>query len=139
MQRSFWTSLVLAAAVIAGGCDNDVGITPTQPPPTTTETFTGTITVNGAMTHTFAVSTGGVVTATLSAVSPDSTIPVGFSLGTWNVASSTCTVFTANDAALQGQIHTASASGLGTLCVRVYDAAARLTGPLQYTVTVVHP
>jgi len=70
MQRVFWKSLVVAAALMAGGCDNDVGITPTEPPPTTTDTFTGTINMNGATTHTFGVTAAGTVTVTLAAVAP---------------------------------------------------------------------
>lgn len=138
MQRAFWKSLLLAAAVVAGGCDNEVGNSPTTPPATTTDTFTGSINVNGAMTHTFAVVVAGTVTATLTAVSPDATVATGFGLGTWNATSSTCQQVLANDAAIAGQILTGNASGPGTLCARIYDSG-KLTEPLSYTLTVVHP
>lgn len=139
MQRAFWTSLMLAAAVVAGGCDNDVGNTPTEPPPTVTETFTGTVDVNGGMSHTFTIAAAGTVTATLTEVTPDSTVPVGFALGTWNASSSTCQQVIPNDAALQGLILTGSVQGAGILCVRLYDPGDKLTAPVGYTVTVVHP
>jgi hypothetical protein len=139
MQRVFWKSLLLAAGVMAGGCDNDVGNTPTEPPPTVIDTFPGTINVNGAMTHTFNLAAGGIVTATLTEVTPDSTVPVGFALGTWNSSTSACTLSMVKDDAVQGQVHIANASGFGTLCVRVYDPAARLTETIAYTVTVEHP
>ncbi|HJR60509.1 MAG TPA: hypothetical protein VJ813_13955 [Vicinamibacterales bacterium] len=139
MQRAFWTSLLLAAAVVVGGCDNDVGNTPTEPAPTTTDTFTGTININGAMTHTFPIVAAGTVTATLTEVTPDATVAVGFALGTWNASASTCQQVIPNDAALQGLILTGNVAGAGTLCVRLYDPGSKLTGPVGYTVTVVHP
>jgi len=139
MQRAFWKSLVLAAVVMAAGCDNDVGNTPTEPPPTVIDTFTGTITVNGAMTHTFDLAAAGTVTATLTQITPDSTVLVGFALGTWNPSTLSCTLTIVKDDAVQGQVHIGSASGFGTLCVRIYDPASRLTEPVEYTVTVEHP
>ena len=139
MQRAFLRAVMLAAAVAVAGCDNDVeNQTPTQPPPTTTETFQGSVNVNGAATHTFDVAVAGAVTATLTEVTPDPAIAIGFALGTWNASSSICQQVIPNDAALQGQILTGSASGRGTLCVRLFDNG-KLTGALSYTVSVTHP
>ncbi|MBA2302480.1 MAG: hypothetical protein H0W08_07580 [Acidobacteria bacterium] len=138
MQQAFWKSLLLAAAVVAGGCDNDVGTTPTEPAPTTTDTFTGTINVNGAATHTFPVAAAGTVTVTLTGITPNATIAVGFALGTYDAASTTCQQVRSNDAALQGQILTGSVSGVGTLCARIYDTG-KLTEGVGYTFTVQHP
>jgi hypothetical protein len=140
MQRVFWKSLVLAAAVVAGGCDNDVGTTPTEPAPLTTDTFTGTVSVNGATTHTFPVVATGTVTATLTEVTPDAAVAVGFLLGTWNPTFSSCTQVIAKDDSIQGQIHigNVSVAGQGTLCVRVYDTG-KLTESIGYTITVEHP
>ena len=139
MQRAFLRAVMLAAAVAVAGCDNDVeNQTPTQPPPTTTETFQGSVNVNGAATHTFDVAVAGAVTATLTEVTPDPAIAIGFALGTWNASSSVCQQVIPNDAALQGQILTGSASGRGTLCVRLFDNG-KLTGALSYTVSVTHP
>jgi hypothetical protein len=138
MQRAFWTSLLLAAAVVVGGCDNDVGNTPTEPAPTTTDTFTGTINVNGGATHTFTVAAAGTVTATLTSVTPEPTIAAGFALGTFDATTGTCHQVKSNDAAIQGQILSASASGPGTLCARIYDTG-KLTDSLGYTFTVLHP
>ena len=139
MQRAFFGVLLLMAAVAAGGCDNEIDNPPaTQPPPTTTDTFSGTISVNGAMTHTFTVAVAGTVTATLTEVTPDPAIAVGFSMGRWNASSSFCEQIIPNDNAVQGQILTGNASGPGTLCARIYDTG-RLTGALNYTISVVHP
>ena len=139
MQRAFLRAFMLAAAVAVAGCDNEVeNQTPTDPPPTVTETFQGTINVNGASTHTFPVTVAGTVTATLTEVTPDPAIAVGFALGTWNATSSVCQQVIPNDNALQGQILTGNASSAGTLCVRLFDNG-KLTGALNYTVSVVHP
>lgn len=139
MQRELLKTLVLAALVAVAGCDNDVeNRTPTEPAPTTSETFTGTINPNGAGTHTFVIAAAGTVTATLSEITPDNTQAVGFALGTWNATTATCQQVLTNDAARQGQILTGNVSGLGTLCTRVYDTG-RLSAALSYTLTVVHP
>jgi hypothetical protein len=139
MQRAFLGAFLLAAAVAVAGCDNDVeNETPTDPAPTTTETFEGTINTNGAMTHTFSVSVGGGVTATLLQVAPDPATAVGFAIGTWNPTSSSCQVTISNDNAVQGAILTGNASRAGTLCARIYDTG-RLTGALGYTISVTHP
>lgn len=138
MQRKFHGALLLAAALLAAGCDNVVenSTTPTAPAPTTTDTFTGSLTVNGAQTHTFNVVAGGVVTATLSEVTPDNTIAVGLLLGTWNGVS--CTTVLSNNNTLQGNALVGNVTGLGTLCARIHDVG-KLTAALDYKLTVVHP
>ena len=137
MHRKFFGALLLTAAIVAAGCDNDVeNQTPTEPAPTTTDTFTGTINVNGAQTHTFNVLASGTATATLSEVTPDNTIAVGLELGEWNGVS--CASKISNGNALQGNALIGNVTGIGTLCVRVHDTG-KLTGALDYKVTVVHP
>jgi hypothetical protein len=141
MQRAFWKSLLLAAAavVMAAGCDNDLGVEPEEDPPTVTDTFTGTVNPNGAQTHTFTLAVAGTVTATLTEVTPDPNIAVGFALGTWNSTSSICQQSIPNDNAVQGHILTGTVTGpVGTLCTRIYDTG-KLTGSISYTITVVHP
>lgn len=140
MQRAFLRAVLLGVALVAAGaCDNEIdNPSPTDPPPTTTDTFSGTIDVNGAMTHTFDVTVAGRVTATLTSVTPDPAIAVGFALGTWNAGTSVCAQTVANDNATQGAIVPADASGPGTLCARIYDTG-KLTGALNYTLSVVHP
>jgi hypothetical protein len=139
MQRVFLGILALAALVAVGGCDNELeNLTPTEPAPTTTDTFTGSISVNGGMSHTFLIAAAGTVTATLTEVTPDNTAVVGFALGRWNASSSFCEQIIPKDDAVQGQILTGNVAGLGTLCARIYDTG-KLTAPIGYTVTVVHP
>ena len=72
------------------------------------------------------------------AVQPDGTIPVGLSLGAWT--GSACQVSgIANDAAVQGTVVTGTVTSAAALCVRIYDAAEKVTTTMNYTITVVHP
>jgi hypothetical protein len=117
--------------------------------PTTTETFTGTLVPGSGNTHSFVTTIGGNVIATLTAVGPDNTKSMGFSLGTFNVLTNVCTIVLSNDAATQGFAFNATAATTGTFCVRVYDngnvKSASDAGtisddnPWTYTVTVTHP
>jgi hypothetical protein len=128
--------LLAFAAAVASACNDTSTTTPTTPTPTTTETFTGTVTVNGAVTQVFAVTQRGTVTATLTAVGSDNTATVGVSLGTWNGTS--CQIILANDQAVVGAGVTGLVSGVGNLCLRVYDVG-KLTASATYSVDVVHP
>jgi hypothetical protein len=139
MRRSFvQVCVVLAlAAVGAAGCDDDdPPTTPTPPTQTVTDTFTGSLSRNGAQTFNFAVSTNGQVTATLSELS-SSTIPISIALGNWR--ENTCQVVLANDNAIQGTFVTGSMSAAGALCVRLSDATGTLEGTVTFKVDVVHP
>ena len=136
MHRRVLGTLLLVAALAAAGCDNDIenATQPTPPAPTTTDTFTGTININGAQTHTFVVTASGLVNATLTEA-PEGVV-VGLMLGTWNGAA--CATSIANDNAVKGNAVVGSATGVGTLCVRIHDVG-KLTGPIAYTLTVEHP
>jgi hypothetical protein len=134
-QRILFTMLLAASA--AWGCGSDTTTTPITPTPTpTTEQFSGDLNRNGATSHSFTVTGTGSVTSTLTTVAPDSTISIGMALGTWNGTS--CQVIIANDRAVQGITVTGATSGVGSLCVRMYDIG-QLTTTVSYTVTVVHP
>ena len=137
MRRTFCGIVLLTSALLVGGCDNDPDLptTPTQPDPVT-DTFTGSITVNGAATHTFTVAAAGMVTGTLTSITPDPAIQVSFALGSWNGTS--CQLVQVKDDARQGNALTALNSGAGTLCARISDVG-KMTEPLTYTITVVHP
>jgi hypothetical protein len=140
MHRTLARTLLLLAALTAAGCDNEIDnpLDPEEPAPTVTETFTGSMNINGAQTHTFAVLARGTVTATLTELTPvaDPVTQVGLHLGNWN--GSTCSTVIANNAAVQGNAVIGNVAGLGTLCVRIHDVG-RLTESINYTITVVHP
>lgn len=123
---------------IAAACDN--GPSTVVPPsnPIVTETFNGTLTKNGSITHQFSATSRGAVTVTLTKVDPDSTLAIGVSLGTWNGAS--CQLILSNDATTVGTGLLGQVSGVGNLCVKVYDAAGTVpTSSEAYSVDVAHP
>jgi hypothetical protein len=92
---------VILVAVAGAACDSGSISTPIQPTPPTmvTETFTGTVGQNGAVTFNFLTQTAGQVTARVSILS-DGGIPMGLSLGEWN--SFACEIKISNDTALIG-------------------------------------
>ena len=137
----WWTVRLLVAAVLTLGvaaCDDE---TPTQPIPTpnpVTETFTGSITQNGVSIQSFATASLGTVTAVLKEVSPDAALVLGFSLGNWN--GTACQVVLDNPAATTGALLAGNSSGVGSLCLRMYDVGnITSTTPAAYVVEIVHP
>lgn len=129
--------LTLLVAAASSACGSDPIVTTPTEPTVVTETFSGTVTVNGAMTHNFFTTTTGTVTATLSELSPETTEKIGLSMGTFAVPN--CSVVLTNDSAVKTSILTGTVTTLGgSLCVRIYDVGA-LTEPVAYTITVVHP
>jgi hypothetical protein len=139
MLRGIARGGVLAAlAALAGACGSTTTVVaPT--PVTVSETFSGTLIPASAGVFTFNTLTGGAVTSTLTAIGPDNTKTVGFSLGTYNGA--VCTVILDNAAAAQGFAFTANTSSIGTYCVRIYDNGSTTSDkvPSTFTITVSHP
>jgi hypothetical protein len=132
--------LLLVCVLSAASCGSDTNTTSTTPTtpstPTITETFSGTLTKNGAASHPFATASAGTVTATLTTVDPDSAIVLGFSLGT--ASANACQISLANDHATQGTSVIANVTGPGNLCVRIYDVG-NLAQSESYLIQVVHP
>jgi hypothetical protein len=136
--------LLLAVLATAAGCDDNTVTTPTTTTTTTTttatttETFSGTLNMNGAATYPFTAGAGGTVTATLTSVGPDSTVPIGLSLGSWT--GSSCQISIANDSATQTAVVTGTVTAAAALCARVYDIGkVTAAQPVSFTVTIVHP
>jgi hypothetical protein len=143
MLRQWIGRIVLAVLVplVAAGvaaCDEETPTAPTPPDPVT-ESFTGSVIQNGAQTHSFSTAGGGTVTATLRDVAPDSAIVIGFSLGNWSTTTSTCQIVIAKDTAVNGDSLGGTMSGIGSLCVRVYDVGNIGATPTTYRVEVTHP
>lgn len=139
MPRLLCATIVLA--LTAAACGDSNPSTPTTPttPTQVTDTFPatppGTLTPNGAVTHSFQVVSAGLVQASITSLS-DSTAIVGFALGTFNGTG--CQLNITNDAAKMGTLITGQASGAGSLCVRIYDATGKLAGPIDYALSVTH-
>ena len=139
MGRGLFRPVRAAALLVTtAACDSGNPATPVTPGPlpTVTDTFTGTLTLNGAMTYTFSSLGAGSLQATLKTVSPDSTIPVGFSVGVWN--GTTCQITLANDNAFQGTVILGNINGSGVLCTRVHDVG-KLVESASFEISVVHP
>lgn len=132
------TLVLMTAALVMSGCGDDTPTTPTAPttPTITTETFSGTVTRSGGVTHSFSTQASGTVTATLTAFAAEEGTKIGLALGTFN--GSTCQlVITKDDAGLSSSV-VGAVSALGLLCVRIYDVGS-LTGAVDYEIQVSHP
>jgi hypothetical protein len=126
---------LLLAGLAAGCSDNNSTTTPVPQPVTLTDTFSGTVGVNGSFSHTFEVTRAGTVTAQITGLTPDDTAIVGFALGTWNGAA--CQLVITNDAATVATTILGTATAPGTLCLRVSDAG-QLSAATSYDLRVDH-
>jgi hypothetical protein len=140
MRRSFvpWAAALLLACAGAAGCEdvNPTDPSDPDPPPTLTDTFTGTLNRNGAATFNFTVQGAGSVTLVLTKVLPDNTVAVGLAIGTWNGI--TCAIVLSNDNAVETSAVIGQAGGVGQLCVRIYDVG-KIEDRIDFELSVVHP
>ena len=136
MLRRLLLAPVLVAAALAAGCGEDPAPAPDPGTATqVTETFSGSVSVNGAFTHPFTVARAGQVTAQLTALSPDDTITIGLALGTWNGFS--CQIVITTDTAKLSTSVIGNATTSGSLCVRIFDVGG-LTTTTDYDIKVDH-
>lgn len=123
--------LVLAALVLAGGCNSI-----TDPSKNLNETFTGTIPLGGSSeTHNFTASKRGEYSVTINTMTPPTGSLVGVQFG--QQSTSGCLVITTN----AGQIGKPALTGpidAGNWCVTVYDVGT-LAQSETYTLTISHP
>jgi hypothetical protein len=144
MHRLNARAVLLAVAVLAtGACSNDTLSSLTTPttPTTFTDTFTGTLSKNGAFTHSFTTANLGAVTAAILNLQPTSAQILGLSLGVWNgsaCSTSPATGGSSSDIATTGSSITLNATAAGSLCVRLYDVGF-INEPVLYTLQVTHP
>ena len=121
--------------MIAAGCSDPIPPSrPTPVPATIPETFSDTLLVAGANTHTFSVSAVGAVQVTLDSVQPAAAVGLGVgfpSLGSCSPIDRV-TAVAGKTIQLSG---TATVPGL--FCVTIYDTG-NLVEPVAYTITVLH-
>ena len=131
--------LIVSLAATVSACSGLIDDFPTTPDPViTTDTFNGTLTVNGSATHPVFTGATGQVVATLTSLGEAPPSKVGFSMGTLGL-SGVCNIVLRNDNAVVNSALTGTVSTLsGSLCVSVYDTGAMST-PVDYTFTVSHP
>jgi hypothetical protein len=127
---------VLGAAILATGCSDPTPPTrPTPVPATIPETFSDTLLVAGANTHTFSVSAVGAIQVSLPSVNPGASVGLGIgfpSLGSCTPIDRVAAAVAGNAVQLSG---TATVPGL--FCVVIYDAGT-LVEPVAYTINVLH-
>jgi hypothetical protein len=136
MSRGLRVLALLLMAGAASACGGTVAAALTTPTTSSTDTFSGTVTRNGAFSYPFAALQAGTVTASYTSIGTDNTITLGLALGTWDGVA--CQILIVNDNATAGVVVTGAASGAGSLCVRVFDVGF-VVDPLSYEVRVVHP
>lgn len=140
MSTKLVPAVILAIAIGHVACSEDINpAVPSEPSNPVTETFTGTLTLNGADTHAFSAARSGAIRATIASLAPDSTVKIGLSLGTWNGTAETCATVISNDNATVGTAIVGAADREGRLCVRVYDATGTLPQATDYELTVIRP
>ena len=141
MRRSsvlFLSRAALLALALAGAaCDNgDLDVT-TPTPTLVTEEFTGTVALNGAVSHGFNVLTAGPTVAEITAIDPAGSF-LGFQMGTWSGV--VCTAVLSNDAGTLASVLSARTQSANSLLLTLHDPHSTLTDKtVTYTVKVVHP
>jgi hypothetical protein len=130
------TAVAVLLACSLWAC-NSTPTTPTTPTPTgkVTETFTGTLNTGEASFHAFDSKGAGVVTTTLTDITPDNTITLGIAVGAIDGVS--CIPTIVNGTAKLNSVMVGLATAKVTLCVRVFDVGS-ITAATSYTVTVEH-
>ena len=126
--------LTVVFALTAAACGSSTAPTTTPAATTITDTYSGEIKPNNGQTWSFVTSQSGVITATITALAPDSTLVVGLALGTWNGTS--CQVVLVNDKATLNSSLFGQASSSGNLCVRV--SVGDVVESVTYEVQVTH-
>jgi hypothetical protein len=138
-------AFLAAALAAAGGVACNSNSTSTLPavaatPVYGTDTFNGTVAVQGFDVKPFNVAISGNVTVVLVAAGPPSTITMGVFIGQPATAgSSTCLAL--SNATISGS---ASSTPLltgqltvGAYCVQIFDVGNQ-TGPINYTISINH-
>jgi hypothetical protein len=137
------TGLAFAAVVAASGVacmsgsNNGNGLMPVLgTPPQKTEVFTGSIGVGGTMFFAFAVANVGDLTVTLTSAGPPATVVMRIGLGLGTTTS--CQIQVTKDTAA-GDVSTIAASQVSSAsyCIGIGDIG-NATGPVSFTITVVH-
>ena len=126
--------LLIATTFIGCGSSNTPQI-PSQPTPVTiTQSFSDSLNVNGARTHSFTVDRAGTVSAQVKSLS-DQAATLGVSLGTFNGVA--CAIIISNTAAVLNTTVAGTAQSTGQFCVWVNDVG-KLTAGVDYTIDVTH-
>jgi len=126
-----------------GGSSSSSNTSPTTPSaPTYTDVFTGTLAAGATdygsnnQNH-FTIHQVGSLTATITKLSPLSTITVGLGLGVYDTSTQTCSLQLFADAAKLNIALSATVQATGELCVGLYDVG-NITDSTDYEVSITH-
>jgi len=126
---------VLGLSLLTAGCGDPIApAAPTPVAPTISETFSGTLLVQGVNSHTFSVQRVGGLKVDITSVDPGAA--VGLGIGTPSGISCVPTTTTTTVAGSAAQL-SGTATIAGPFCISVYDIGG-LVEPVTYTVTVLH-
>jgi len=140
-SRAVAGALILATLVPALACDSlgsstsNSPTSPTTPTTTTTvtESFAGAVSAQGKSVATFTVTQSGQLTVTLSAVTPATTLGIGYGTPT----GTTCNLTSSNTATAGAGAQISVTVPAGTYCVSVYDTGL-VTATTTFNLTVSH-
>jgi hypothetical protein len=136
--RGLTATIAAVAVTLLASCGggSTTSPTPTATPTPVTETFNGTLDPAGSTVFPFTVAAQSTLTATLTTLSPQTTITVGFGIG--QPASGVCTLISGGytETAKVGQVLSGTIVP-GSYCVVVYDIGnVQVTN--DFVITVVH-
>ena len=144
MTSRIHRSLVALTALL-GALVSACAKTPTVPdasPTTQTQTYTGQLVVGGSQFYSFSTVATGTTDITLTGLRPLNTpnapfsVSIGMGLGTPQGTDCALSSAITTRPALAKQLSVST--GISTYCVKIADVG-QLTGPVEYTVRVVHP
>jgi hypothetical protein len=143
MKAGIVSSIV--AVILSSGCGGSSttpsSTTTTTVPaaPTTTETFTGTLSVGGSVVYSFTVSQTGTVNATLVSIGGagvPATVQVRMAIGTPADAGCSATASSIIKAGTAAQVSVTEQPGV--FCASLADVG-NLFSPADFSVTIDHP
>jgi hypothetical protein len=141
-MKTATTSILFALGLLSVGCGSDnTPTTPTTPNLPSTEVFMGTIGVGGSSFYSFTVAATGNVSITLAslvATPPGPALPTVMGLGVGTPLETDCSVTNSVAAAPSLTAPLVNSLTPATYCAKIYDLGG-LTGPVNFTVRIVHP
>jgi len=140
--RSVGVVVALVVLVVSVGCgsSSSSSSSTTAPSATTyTDTFSGNVATGGSNkdSNKFTVHQAGNISATITKLSPLSTITIGLGLGVYDNTNNVCNLQLFADNAKLNQVLAASVSVAGDLCVGVYDVG-NIVDSVDFEVSVTH-
>jgi hypothetical protein len=127
-------ALALASALVSCGGNTATSATA---PTLTTEQFNGSLVPGGSVTFPFTAVSTGAVSATLTTLTPQTTITVGFGIG--QPSGGACLLISgAYSETEKAGVSLSDTISPGSYCVELYDIG-NVSSTDSFTITVTHP